>query len=151
MKKSCRTSDRKIKINRKYLSSLRRLINEFFLKKRLQILQMYTARSLQGEEGHEDYLRSVFRMPQEKPVIWHISNSRRTDCLCQPMRKLHLTKGEETDKFIKEMEEEEKGRSTRFCVDYRQFTNVTEKYSYSLPRKDDTFDNLANSKSVRLT
>jgi len=36
--------------------------------------------------------------------------------------------------------------TTRFCVDYRRLNDVTKKYSYPLPRLDDTIDTLANAK-----
>ena len=36
--------------------------------------------------------------------------------------------------------------STRFCVDYRKLNSVTRKDAYSLPRIDDTLENLAGSR-----
>ncbi|GFW44473.1 retrovirus-related Pol polyprotein from transposon 412 [Trichonephila clavipes] len=39
-----------------------------------------------------------------------------------------------------------KDGSTRFCVDYRKFSDVTKKDSYPLPRIDDTLDTLSGHK-----
>ncbi|GFW83896.1 retrovirus-related Pol polyprotein from transposon 412 [Trichonephila clavipes] len=38
-----------------------------------------------------------------------------------------------------------KDGSNRFCVDYRRLNDVTKKYSYPLPRIDDTLDTLTGN------
>ena len=40
---------------------------------------------------------------------------------------------------------EKKYHSTRFCVDYRAFNDITSKDSYPLPRIDDCFDALGST------
>ncbi|GBN87066.1 Retrovirus-related Pol polyprotein from transposon 297 [Araneus ventricosus] len=78
-------------------------------------------------------------------------------------RRLPLAKKEEAERLVKEIVDngiieessgswashivlvKKKDGSTRFCVDYRKFNEITIKDSYPLPRIDDTLDALKGS------
>ncbi|GBO14252.1 hypothetical protein AVEN_96127-1 [Araneus ventricosus] len=75
-------------------------------------------------------------------------------------RRLPLARKEEAKRLVNKMVEnriieesscpwassivlvEKKDGSSRFCVDYRKLNEITKKYSYPLPRIDDTMDAL---------